>query len=45
MDQEDDAKSKAEKFTCIALQHKTKDYVATLAEKPKQAIFVSMKHE
>ena len=45
MDQEDDAKSKAERFKCIALQHQTKDYVATLADKPNQAIFVSMKQE
>ena len=45
MDQEDDTKSKAEIFRCVALQHKTKDYVATLESKPKQAIFVRMKYE
>lgn len=35
MDQEDEDKSKAERFRCLALQHKTKDYVVTLADKPK----------
>lgn len=45
MDLEDETKCRAERFRCVALQHKTRDYVVTLEEKPKQAIFVRMKHE
>ena len=45
MDQEEEDKCKAERFKTIALQHKTKDYVVTLADKPKMVIFVSMNHE
>ena len=42
---EEDDKNKAELFKCVALQHKTKDYVVVLRDKPNQAIFVSIQNE
>ena len=29
-----------DRFVCLALQHKTLDYIAVLKEQPKQAVFV-----
>jgi hypothetical protein len=29
-----------DKFVCLALQHKTQDYIATVKEQPQQAVFV-----
>ena len=41
--QEDD--SDKEQFSCLALQHRTKDYLASLVQNPTQVIFVHVSQD
>ena len=40
IDGDDEPEFELEHFKCLALQHKTKDYVATVARYPETLIFV-----
>lgn len=44
-DSDDQAESEIEQFKCLALQHRTYDYLATLVSDPKMVIFVHIKDE
>lgn len=42
---EENQEMEVEKFSCLALQHHTRDYIATLESDPKQVIHVHILDE
>lgn len=42
---EDEPEFELEQFSCLALQHRTKDYAATLVRDPQTIIFVHVQDD